>query len=117
MSPRPRGRYIRAVGSYRPHHDEVARVEVGAERETPSGWSYDVTVDWPEGVETAHRVTLSWADHDHVSGGAVAPSVVVETMLEVLVRAMDADHLPRRIDLATMRRVVEDLDERIRARL
>lgn len=105
------------MGSYRPRHDEVARVTLGSETETGSGWVYDATIAWPEGVEGEYRVTLSWADHDHISGGSNAPSQVVEALLAVLVRELDADGLPERIDLSTMRRVVGDLDERVRARL
>ncbi|MFI4896304.1 MAG: hypothetical protein ACIARR_00590 [Phycisphaerales bacterium JB059] len=105
------------MGSYRPQHDEVARVTLGRETETPSGWTYEATIVWPEGVEGEYRVTLSWADHDHISGGVNAPSQVVEALLAVLVRVLDAEEVPARLDLSTMRRVVEDLDERVRARL
>ncbi len=108
---------VSGMGSYRPQHDEVARVTLGRETETPSGWTYDATIAWPEGVEGDYRVTLSWADHDHISGGVNAPSQVVEALLAVLVRLLDAEEMPARLDLSTMRRVVGDLDERVRARL
>jgi len=108
---------VSGMGSYRPQHDEVARVTIGVESETGSGWDYDSTIAWPEGVETTHEVSLSWADHDHISGGSAAPSQVAEALLAVLVRTLDADAMPARVDLSTMRRVVGNLDERVKARL
>jgi len=92
-------------------------VDVGAETETPGGWSYEVRIVWPDGVRTGHTITLSWADHDHICAGAVPPSRVVEIMVEVLRRELDAEHVPPRLDASIARRVIPDLDEKIRARL
>ncbi len=92
-------------------------MDVGAETETPGGWSYEVTIAWPDGVETEHTISLSWADHDHICSGAAPPSRVVEIMVDVLTRELDAEHVPARLDASTLRRVISDLDERIRARL
>lgn len=38
-------------------------------------------------------------------------------MVEVLRRELDAEHVPPRLDASIARRVIPDLDERIRARL
>ncbi len=105
------------MGSYRPQHDEVARITLGSETETDAGWVYGARIAWPEGVETEHTATLSWSDHDHISGGSVPPSQVAEAMLAVLVRELDSEQIPEKLDLSIMRRVVGDLDERVRARL
>ena len=103
--------------SYRSYLDEVARVDVGAETEMAGGWSYQVRVAWPDGVETEHVITLSWSDHDHICAGAAPPSKVVEIMVDLMTRELDAEHVPQRLDASTLRRVIPDLDERIRARL
>ncbi len=95
----------------------MARVELGSETETDAGWSYEAAIFWPEGVEGTHTVSLSWADHDHISGGGSPPSKVAQALLAVLVRELEAEEMPARLDLSTMRRIVGDLDERVRARL
>lgn len=81
-------------------------VLVGAERETPRGWSYCVTVRRPEG-ETEHSVTLAWVDHDHWCGGAVAPGRVAEAVIRF---AAARRALPTQFDCATVRRWYPELD-------
>jgi len=92
------------------------RVAVTTERDTPGGWWY--TIEAAEGAESRTiRLTLSWADHDHWSGGAVRPSAVAEAALWVLLEHLGLRALPDSFDCARGRRLINDFDERVRARL
>lgn len=103
----------------RPEHSastarRVASVEVGAETESARGWSYRVRVVWMDDAETAHTVALSWHDHDHWSGGAAPPERVVGAVVRAAGDALGRETLPASFDAARVRRLVPDLDERIR---
>ncbi len=89
----------------------MAGVVVITESETSSGWSYAARLD--DGAEV--RVSLSWVDHDHWSGGAKPPSETVRALLEALGSARV--EIPSAFDAATARRWVSDLDARVRERL
>ncbi len=91
-----------------------AAVSLGAETETDHGWTYEVAIDRADGRRTTHRVTLAWVDHDHLSGGSTPPSKVVEGVLRAALPELSARPLPERFDIATVRRLVPDLVERMR---
>lgn len=92
-------------------------IEVGAETETGSGWSYDITLTTSGGAST-HRVTLCWHDHDYWCGGALAPSRMLERLLDLVLQHLGQgstpDRLPDRFDCATARRWLPDLDDQLR---
>jgi len=90
-------------------------VRVGAETETGRGWSYEVSALLADGTATTHVVTLSWTDHDEISGGAVGPSRVVEAVMEVVCEKLG--EAPARFDVSTARRLVTGLSELARDRL
>jgi len=94
------------------------RVDVRTETETDSGWSYQVAVGSPEdhmGIGApVHTVTISWADHDHLSGGAAQPSEVVRRVIELMLEDDRGRTLPARFDVSTARRLVPNLEERLR---
>jgi len=91
----------------------IASVEIGPETEGGRGWSYEVRVVWMDDAETEHRVTLSWHDHDHWSGGANPPSRVASAVVRAAGEALGREKLPGRFDAATLRRLVPGLDERL----
>lgn len=92
------------------------RLAITTEHETPGGWWY--SIEAAEGAEDRTiRLTLSWADHDHWSGGAQRPSHVAEACLRVIVEHLGVAALPDRLDCARGRRLIHDFDERVRARL
>ena len=85
----------------------MARIQIITERETGHGWEHLVAVVREGGVRTEHTVRLSWADHEHWSGGRDAPSRVVETLMNLLVEREGAEGgrpVPERFDAATVRR-------------
>ncbi|MDX9912499.1 MAG: hypothetical protein RBS39_11765 [Phycisphaerales bacterium] len=86
-------------------------MSIQREIETPRGWAYDVHIVRGSGPPTDHRVTMSWADHDHWSGGALPPSSVVQSLMEVLAERLRAHELPHNFDASTARRWVEGLDD------
>lgn len=96
-------------------------IHVGPETETGRGWSYEVSLAWPDGHASSHSVTLSWADHDLIAGGMHPPSRTVEAAMCVLL-AVGGDvikiaDLPERIDVSTLRRQITDFDGLVQARL
>jgi len=91
----------------------MREVDVRTETQGLAGWSYEIAVR-RDGLESAHVVHLSWADHDFWSGGAQAPSRVVQAVIEYLL-----DHarvtLPDRFDAARARRWAPKIDDELRA--
>lgn len=85
----------------------MASVRVIQERETPRGWEYDVAIDDDRAGQTTHVVTLAWVDHDHWSGGCLAPSAVIERLMN---RLATRTKLPARFDASQARRWDPDLD-------
>lgn len=94
-------------------------VNVGNEQETASGWAYEVQICPGPDAVSSHTVTLSWADHDLISKGLRPPSATVRAALLVLLDnpAFTPDTLPRRFDLATLRRQISGFDDAVRERL
>jgi len=94
---------------------------IGHETETDRGWSYDVTVHRAGGPGTRHTVTLSWADHDLLSGGLHPPSRTMRAAMRVLVgvdpSVIDPSGLPSRFDLSTLRRMIAGFDDAVRDRM
>jgi hypothetical protein len=94
----------------------MARAHVETEESLSRGWSYRVVLSRDNGISTTHTVTLHWADHDHWSGGRLAPSRVVEiVLLHLLSHAAAADALPERFDAAKVRRWCPGIDSELRA--
>ncbi|NUQ67210.1 MAG: hypothetical protein HUU18_02870 [Phycisphaerales bacterium] len=87
-------------------------VDVRTETQAPAGWSYEVAVR-RDGQESAHVVTLSWADHDFWCGGTLAPSRVVQAVVEYLLDYAPIT-LPARFDAAKARRWAPRIDDEIR---
>ena len=124
---KPSGRTSADKNGHRPANDHEAAagpndrepgglsVEVGEEHETDRGWRYEVTVSRGPDRARLIGVTLSWPDHDALSGGAVGPSVVVGACIEVAAAAMEK--LPARCDIATLRRLVERFDASVKSKL
>jgi hypothetical protein len=97
-----------------PRADHEPRVEVQTEEERPGGWLYGIVVHRGS-TSDEYRVTLSWRDHDYWCGGALAPSRVVQAVMEYLVR--NAAELPRKFDAARARRLLPQIDQELRALL
>ncbi|CAG1007878.1 hypothetical protein PHYC_03490 [Phycisphaerales bacterium] len=91
-------------------------VRVLAEAEAAQGWSYEVVVHWPDGVESSHSVSLGWRDHDYWSGGASAPSRVIQCVIEYVLLHWEGG-LPVRFDAARARRWLPRIDEELRETL
>ncbi len=91
----------------------MATVRVESEQETQRGWLYRLAVLRDDGSESLHDVRLAWVDHDHWSGGRVAPSRVVEAVVRyVLERA--SRPLPPSFDAALARRWLPQIDRELR---
>lgn len=92
-------------------------MDVGPETERPRGWAHEVTVVWMDDAESVHEVRLSWADHDHLSGGSIPPSRVSAAVARVAGETLGRANLPVRFDVSTIRRMVGDMDERVQGLL
>jgi hypothetical protein len=88
----------------------VATVEIKTEEETGRGWVYHAAVK-QKGQTTEHTVTLAWVDHELWSGGRVAPSKVVEALIEFVLD--QGREVPRAFDAATVRRWFPEVDREL----
>ena len=94
----------------------VTTIEVITEQETGRGWEHRVAVVRESGVRTEHTVRLSWADHEHWSGGRDAPSRVIQTLMELLVEREGERAIPATFDAAAVRRWWPGMDARMQRR-
>lgn len=90
----------------------MAKITTMTETETGHGWEYVLAVEGPSNTRTEHTVRLSWADHEHWSGGRDSPSRVVEKLVGLLVER--GQTLPPRFDASTGRRWWPGLDDAMR---
>ena len=99
----------------------VGQATIGQESETGRGWIYGLTIRWENGVATEHSLSLSWTDHESIAGGQVRPSVlaaaVAGIMMETQLDLITDRRLPARLDVSTVRRLIDGFDEAVRARL
>lgn len=87
-------------------HDTVVSIDIRSEREDAHGWVYDVEVLWKGQGVSEHEVTLSWVDHDALSGGSESPSRVVERVLSECAAGVGRGGVPERVDVSTLRRLL-----------
>ncbi len=86
-------------------------IVVDEEHETDRGWSYIVTLSWKARGTSEHEITLSWVDHDQLTGGLMPPSRLVERVAKVAATAMGVDELPKRFDVSSMRRAIPSFEQ------
>ena len=81
-------------------------IEILAEREGPTGWTFDVQEIRADGSLAKTALTMSWQDYDFFCpDGAVPP--------EQVARELWADGIPARLDASQPRRKAADADRRI----
>ena len=88
----------------------MAQIEIQTEEEHGRGWEYHARVSRGTGTPTEHTIRLAWVDHEHWSGGRVAPSKVVESLLEYLLQRETEHEIPASFDASTVRRWFPDVD-------
>jgi hypothetical protein len=81
------------------------------EHDTQTGWLYTFTLQ--EGG-THHELTLSWVDHEHLVGGAIAPEHVAKAVFGLAI-GFFGQNLPAKFDCSSIRRRIDSFDEQIRA--
>lgn len=89
-------------------------MEVGTEQPTTHGWRWTVSIAWTDADPSDHDVSLSWADHDHLTGGAIAPHRTAEAVAGVAAGRLGRAALPRRFDASTARRLIGGFDDGVR---
>ena len=88
-------------------------IVIDEERDTDRGWAYLVTLSWKARGTTEHEITLSWVDHDQLTGGIMPPSQLIEKVALVAASAMGVDELPNRFDVSSMRRAIPEFERQI----
>ena len=93
------------------------QAEILTEVEVAHGWSYEVVLHHLGGTTSEHTVSLAWCDHDYWSGGRLAPSRVIQTVLEYAISHLPAGfrELPKKFDAARLRRICTLLDSELRS--
>jgi len=89
-------------------------VVIDEERDTQRGWSYLVTLSWKSRGTTEHEITLSWVDHDQLTGGTTPPSKLVERVASIAASAMGIDEMPAKFDVSSMRRAIPEFERLMR---
>lgn len=90
----------------------MADIEVGAETEHSTHWSYDVRV-FADGRLHEYEVTLSFQDYDLWSRGRVAPSRVVEAAFSFLLNNEPASSIMNKFDCSVIRRYFPQVDKQL----
>lgn len=88
----------------------MAQIEIQTEEERERGWEYHARVSRSAANITQHTIRLAWVDHEHWCGGRVAPSKVIESLLEYLLQREEEHEIPANFDAATVRRWFPDVD-------
>lgn len=91
-------------------------IEIGPETENAQGWRYEVNV-FAYGKVQQFKVSLSFADYDLWSRGAISPSRVVERVVEFLLKHDAIETISERFDCSTVRRRFPDIDRELPGRL
>jgi len=89
-------------------------VTIDGEHEVDRGWLYTLSVTGATGAANHHELTLSWVDHEHLVSGAISPVLVAKASAKLALEHFGAHGLPQRFDVSSLRRLVEDFDERVR---
>jgi hypothetical protein len=89
------------------------QVVVRAEEEVDGGWLYELEIT-VSAHTTYHTVLLGWRDHDYWSGGAIAPSRVITSLIEYTLARLAID-LPANFDAGRVRRLIPQVDQELRA--
>ncbi len=89
-----------------------ANIQIDGEHETANGWLYTLSIEWGDESEspTDHEITMAWVDHEHLAGGTISPSVVIEAVAKIAVDHFGRAHMPARFDLSNLRRRIEGFD-------
>ena len=90
-------------------------IVIDEERDTDRGWSYLITLSWKSRGTTEHQVSLSWVDHDQLTGGSLPPSQLVERVITIAASAMGVDDLPTKFDVSSMRRAIPEFERLVRS--
>lgn len=90
--------------------------QLDGEHETATGWLYTFTLSQGGAGEQHHELTLSWVDHEHLVGGAIAPERVALAAFGLAYKTLGPD-LPARCDVSVLRRRIERFEDRVRERI
>lgn len=90
-------------------------IVIDEEHDSERGWSYLVTLSWKSRGTTEHEISLSWVDHDQLTGGTTAPSQLIERVAEIVAAAMGVDEMPTKFDVSSMRRAIPEFQRLINA--
>jgi hypothetical protein len=92
----------------------VPRIRVLGERDTATGWAFQVSVTGEDGDDRDVAVRLSWADYDLWSrDGSDPPARVAEAVVRFLLERQGPAGLRPAFDAAICRRQFPDADVRI----
>ncbi|MHC5002305.1 MAG: hypothetical protein ACYTJ0_04205 [Planctomycetota bacterium] len=94
----------------------MAQIEVVSERESGTGWIFEIQVLDDDGALRRHRLGLSWADYDlWCPGGEHAPALVAEAVIGFLLARGGPAGLRREFDASLARQLHADADAAIPA--
>lgn len=106
----------------RMNHATGSKVECTQVLDDPRGWACRVRIG-SETSGTDHEIRLAWCDHDHWTGGLIAPGELIERLVRFLLEArVSPAHpdaaipwpLPAKFDAAKARRWCPAVDSELR---
>jgi hypothetical protein len=92
-------------------------VIVETEIDTPGGWEFGVRVTQRGKADRNLTLRMSWADSEHWSGGASAPSIVAQAVVELALERKPESVNLGDFDAAMLRRWFPGADDTLRNRL
>lgn len=95
----------------------MAEIDVKTECEAQRGWTYEVEVRRDDGSVSSHTVKLAWVDHQHWTGGSIAPSRTIEAVLRYIMEQVPALAFPPVFDAARARRWLPRIDRELKTAL
>lgn len=91
-----------------------SEIRIDGEHETANGWLYTLSIRWGDEPWRDYELTMAWVDHEHLVGGMVSPSEVALRALGLACDHFGERKMPARCDVSSLRRVIEDFDQRVK---
>lgn len=93
------------------HRDHI---HLSDEVETDEGWTFHAVLDRDEDYSRALNFRLGWADYNLWSpSGSDRPADVAKAVLMLFMDCLTLEEIPRNLDAARIRRLIQDADTRI----
>jgi len=92
----------------------LTQITIASESDGPRGWEFEVVYRRPGVPDESRTLTLSWADYDFLSRGALPPADVARTLAQFHCARIEPEAIKARTDASEIRRRFPEVDELFR---